>query len=507
VKGAGTDIGVIHFVGIGGIGMSGIAEVMRNLGYRVQGSDVAEGASVERLRERGIPVAIGHAADNLGEAAVVVVSTAVKRDNPEVAAALEARIPVVRRAEMLAELMRLKRTVAVAGTHGKTTTTSMVAALLDAGGLDPTVINGGIIESYGSNARLGQSEWMVVEADESDGSFLRLDGTIAVVTNIDPEHLDHYGSFDAVREAFVEFIENVPFYGAAVLCVDHPEVQKAIARVRDRRVVTYGFSAQADWRAENVRPQAGGNLFDAVHVARARGEDDARRVIADVALPMPGRHNVQNALAAIAVAAELGCEDETIRTGFAKFSGVRRRFSRVGEVALPGGSAVVIDDYAHHPVEIRAVLSAAREAAGQGGGQADGWAGGRVIAVVQPHRYTRLRDLMGEFQSAFNDVDMVFAAPVYSAGEAPIAGVDSAALLAGLKARGHRSAALVEGPEELAQELAAIVAPGDVVVCLGAGDITRWAAGLAAGIARARDAMEAGPVPGAGTRVLAGGGA
>jgi len=468
MKGVGTDIGTIHFVGIGGIGMSGIAEVMRNLGYSVQGSDIAEGASVERLRSRGIKVMIGHDAANLGEAVVVVTSTAVRRDNPEVAAALEARIPVVRRAEMLAELMRLKRTVAVAGTHGKTTTTSMVAALLDAGGIDPTVINGGIIESYGSNARLGGSEWMVVEADESDGSFLRLDGTIAVVTNIDPEHLDHYGSFDAVKEAFVEFIENVPFYGAAVLCIDHPEVQKVIARVRDRRVITYGFSAQADWRAEHIRIQdastGGGNLFDAVHTDR----DGNRRAVSNIALPMPGRHNVQNALAAIAVAAELGCDDDTIRTGFARFGGVRRRFTRVGEVA----GAAVIDDYAHHPVEIRAVLSAAREAAS-----------GRVIAVAQPHRYTRLRDLMGEFQGCFNDADIVFVAPVYAAGEKPIDGIDAAALVKGLKDRGHRSASEIEGPAELAERLAGLLAPGDMVVCLGAGDITKWAAGLAGEIA------------------------
>ena len=459
-----TDIGTIHFVGIGGIGMSGIAEVMHNLGYSVQGSDLAEGASVERLRTRGIKVMVGHDAANLGDAAVVVTSTAVKRDNPEVAAALEARVPVVRRAEMLAELMRLKRTVAVAGTHGKTTTTSMVAALLDAGGIDPTVINGGIIESYGSNARLGDSEWMVVEADESDGSFLRLDGTIAVVTNIDPEHLDHYGSFDAVKEAFVEFIENVPFYGAAVLCIDHSEVQKVIARVRDRRVITYGFSAQADWCAEDVRPREGGNLFDAIHTDR----DGNRRTIADVALPMPGRHNVQNALAAIAVAVELGCSDETIRAGFARFGGVRRRFTRVGEVA----GATVIDDYAHHPVEIRAVLSAAREAAR-----------GRVIAVAQPHRFTRLRDLMGEFQGCFNDADIVFVAPVYSAGEPSLSGVDSAALVRGLRDRGHRAAEEIGGPAELAERLAGLLAAGDMVVCLGAGDITKWAAGLAGEIA------------------------
>ena len=472
MKGVGTDIGTIHFVGIGGIGMSGIAEVMKNLGYVVQGSDIAEGASVERLRGRGIKVMVGHDAANLGDAAVVVTSTAVRRDNPEVAAALEARIPVVRRAEMLAELMRLKRTVAIAGTHGKTTTTSMVAALLDAGGVDPTVINGGIIESYGSNARLGDSEWMVVEADESDGSFLRLDGTIAVVTNIDPEHLDHYGSFDAVKEAFVEFIENVPFYGAAVLCIDHPEVQKVIARVRDRRVITYGFSAQADWRAESIRVQdastGGGNLFDAIHTDR----DGNRRTISNIALPMPGRHNVQNALAAIAVAVELGCDDDTVRAGFALFGGVRRRFTRVGEVA----GATVIDDYAHHPVEIRAVLSAAREAV-------SGSLGGRVIAVAQPHRFTRLRDLMSEFQGCFNDADMVFVAPVYAAGEQPIAGIDSAGLVKGLKDRGHRAAAEVEGPAELAERLAGLLAPGDMVVCLGAGDITKWAANLAGEIA------------------------
>ena len=467
MKGVGTEIGTIHFVGIGGIGMSGIAEVMHNLGYSVQGSDLAEGASVERLRKRGIEVFVGHDAANLGDAAVVVTSTAVKRDNPEVAAALDRRIPVVRRAEMLAELMRLKKTVAVAGTHGKTTTTSMIAALLDAGGVDPTVINGGIIESYGSNARLGGSEWMVVEADESDGSFLRLDGTIAVVTNIDPEHLDHYGSFDAVKTAFVEFIENVPFYGLAVLCIDHPEVQAVIGKVRDRRVLTYGLSAQADLRGENIRSQDAGNMFDAV----LRDRDGHERRIASIFLPMPGRHNVQNALAAIAVALEMGCEEDTIRSGFAQFGGVRRRFTSVGEV----GGATVIDDYAHHPVEIRAVLAAAREAAQ-----------GRVIAVVQPHRFTRLRDLMSDFQACFNDADMVYAAPVYPAGEAPIEGVSSAALVEGMRASGHRSASGIAGPDELAAALAGVVRPGDYVVCLGAGDITKWAAGLADGIAAQR---------------------
>ncbi|WP_292959802.1 MULTISPECIES: UDP-N-acetylmuramate--L-alanine ligase [unclassified Novosphingobium] len=473
MKGVGTDIGTIHFVGIGGIGMSGIAEVMHNMGYSVQGSDIAESYVVEGLRKRGIAVMIGHKAENVEGAAVVVTSTAVRRENPEVVAALEARVPVVRRAEMLAELMRLKNTVAVAGTHGKTTTTSMVAALLDAGGVDPTVINGGIINSYGSNARLGASDWMVVEADESDGSFLRLDGTLAIVTNIDPEHLDHYGSFDRVKSAFVEFIENVPFYGAAMLCIDHPEVQAIIPKVRDRRVITYGFSAQADVRGEGVTPIPGGNRFTAV----LRQRDGSFRRIEGIELPMPGRHNVQNALAAVAVAVEMGVSDDLIRAGFGKFGGVKRRFTKVGEIAVDGGSAVVIDDYGHHPVEIRAVLAAAREGVQN-----------RVIAVVQPHRFTRLRDHMEDFQGAFNDADVVYVAPVYPAGEAPIEGVDAAALVEGVKARGHRSAHLIAGADALAQELAPLVQPGDMIVCLGAGDITKWAAGLADAIAQQRGA-------------------
>ncbi|WP_336959261.1 UDP-N-acetylmuramate--L-alanine ligase [Sphingobium aquiterrae] len=467
MRGVATDIGTIHFIGIGGIGMSGIAEVMHNLGYKVQGSDMAEGYVIEGLRKKGINVMIGHKAENLGDAAVVVTSTAIKRGNPEVELALEHRIPVIRRAEMLAELMRLKSTVAVAGTHGKTTTTSMVAALLDAGGVDPTVINGGIINSYGSNARLGNSEWMVVEADESDGSFLRLDGTIAVVTNIDPEHLDHYGSFDKVKDAFVEFVENVPFYGAALLCLDHPEVQAILPRVQDRRIVTYGFSAQADIRGDNVVSFPGGNRFD----VQIRERDGAIRRIEGIEMPMPGRHNVLNAMAAIGVALHMGIDDKTIQTGFAKFGGVKRRFTKVGEIAVPGGSATVIDDYGHHPVEIKAVLAAAREGAK-----------GRVIAVVQPHRYTRLHDLMDEFQQAFNDADVVYAAPVYPAGEQPIEGVDSAALVAGLKRRGHRAAAVIEGPEALANALAADLQPDDMVICLGAGDITKWAAGLAGAV-------------------------
>ena len=467
MKGVGTDIGTIHFIGIGGIGMSGIAEVMHNLGYQVQGSDVAEGYVVEGLRAKGIKVMIGHKAENLGDAAVVVTSTAIKRGNPEVELALENRVPVIRRAEMLAELMRLKSTVAIAGTHGKTTTTSMVAAQLDAGGVDPTVINGGIINSYGSNARLGNSDWMVVEADESDGSFLRLDGTIAVVTNIDPEHLDHYGSFDAVKDAFVEFVENVPFYGAAMLCLDHPEVQAILPRVQDRRIVTYGFSAQADIRGENVQPVPGGNRFD----VQIRERDGATRRIEGIELPMPGRHNVLNAMAAIGVALQMGIDDATIQTGFAKFGGVKRRFTKVGEIPAGAGVATVIDDYGHHPVEIKAVLAAAREGAK-----------GRVIAVVQPHRFTRLRDLMDDFQQAFNDADIVYAAPVYTAGEQPIEDVDSAALVAGLKRRGHRNAATVADADDLARVIAADVQADDMIICLGAGDITKWAAGLSAAV-------------------------
>jgi UDP-N-acetylmuramate--alanine ligase len=467
MKGVAKDIGTIHFVGIGGIGMSGIAEVMHNLGYSVQGSDVAEGYVVQGLRSRGIPVTIGHQAENLGDAAVVVVSTAIVRTNPEVEAAYQRRIPVVRRAEMLAELMRLKSTIAVAGTHGKTTTTSMVAALLDAGGVDPTVINGGIINQYGSNARLGDSEWMVVEADESDGSFLRLDGTYAIVTNIDPEHLDHYGSFDKAKDAYVEFVENVPFYGAALLCLDHPEVQAIIPRVRDRRIVTYGFAASADVRGVNVTPHHGGNRFEAI----IRNRDGTTRSIEGIELPMPGRHNVQNALAAIGVALELGIPDATIQQGFAKFGGVKRRFTKVGEVS----GVTIIDDYGHHPVEIRAVLAAARESAE-----------GRVIAVVQPHRFTRLGNLMDEFAQAFNDADMVYVTPVYAAGELPIDGVNSDALVENVQRRGHRAVAAIESEDALAKTLAGVIQPKDMVICLGAGDITKWAANLAGAIEEAR---------------------
>lgn len=464
-------VGPIHFVGIGGIGMSGIAEVMRNLGFEVQGSDIAESAVVDMLRGMGIAVHIGHRAENLGNAAVVVTSTAIKPGNPEVELALTRRVPVVRRAEMLAELMRLKSTVCIAGTHGKTTTTSMVAALLDAGGLDPTVINGGVINSYGSNARLGQGAWMVVEADESDGSFLRLPPTLAVVTNIDPEHLDHYGTFDAVRDAFRAFIEKVPFYGAAILCLDHPEVQAMIPTVSDRRIVTYGFAGQADIRGEALRHEAGGTRFDVT----LRTFGSAERRFADLFLPMPGRHNVLNALAAVGVADQLQIPEDRIRAAFAGFAGVKRRFTKVGEVAIAGGDPVsIIDDYGHHPVEVRSVLAAARESVRA-----------KVVAVVQPHRFTRLHDLFDEWQSAFNDADIVVLAPVYPAGEQPIPGITHEALAESLRRAGHRQVLTVAGEAELAPLLAPLLAAGDMVVCLGAGSITGWAARLGPALAKA----------------------
>ncbi len=456
----------IHFVGIGGIGMSGIAELMVNLGYEVQGSDLARNANVERLARLGVEVFSGHDAAHVARADVVVVSSAIAPDNPEVTAARARHLPIVRRAEMLAELMRLKYCVSVAGSHGKTTTTSLCAAMLEAGGFDPTVVNGGIINAYGSNARLGAGDWMVVEADESDGSFVKLPATLAVVTNIDPEHLDFYGDFDAEKAAFLQFLENIPFYGAAVLCLDHPEVQGLIARLGDRRVVTYGFSPQAQIRGENLRFADGAAAFD-VAFAERRGRP-ARR-IEGLRLEMPGRHNVQNALAAIAVADEMGIAEETIRRTLAGFRGVRRRFTKVGEAA----GVTVIDDYGHHPVEIAAVLGAAREA----------WPSRRVIAVVQPHRFSRLEALFEEFCTAFNDADRVIVTPVYAAGEAPRPGIDHEALARGLVERGHRSVAIAEGEKDLPRVLMRDLRPGDLVVCLGAGSISRWAQDLPARLA------------------------
>ncbi len=458
-------IGTLHFVGIGGIGMSGIAEILHNLGYKVQGSDVAENANVKRLIGLGVPVVIGHAAANVAEAQVVVVSSAVKPDNPEVVAARERLIPVVRRAEMLAELMRLKWSIAIAGTHGKTTTTSLVAAMLDAAQLDPTVINGGIINAYGTNARLGAGDWMVVEADESDGTFTKLPATIAVVTNIDPEHLDYWKDFSALRQGFHHFVANIPFYGFATLCIDHPEVQALIPQVPERRIVTYGFSPQADVRAVNLRLNGAGARFDAT-IDDRHGETTTFR---DLHLPLVGEHNVQNSLAAIAVAHEMGIDQATIRRALSGIKGVRRRFTRTGEAA----GLTVIDDYGHHPVEIAAVLKAARSAT-QGG----------VIAVVQPHRYTRLKNLFEEFCTCFNDADAVIVAEVYPAGEPPIEGVDRDALVAGLRAHGHRRVVPLADPEGLAALVLELARPGDIVVCLGAGSITNWAYALPQAIER-----------------------
>lgn len=456
-------IGRIHFVGIGGIGMSGIAEVLNNLGYQVQGSDVSESANVQRLRDLGISIMIGHDAKNVADAQVVVVSSAIKSDNPEVAAAQMRMVPVVRRAEMLGELMRLKWAIAVGGTHGKTTTTSMVAALIDAAGLDPTVINGGIINAYGTNARLGDGEWMVVEADESDGTFVKLPATIAIVTNMDPEHLDFYGTFDVEKEAFRTFVQNIPFYGFAALCIDHPEVQALIGRINDRRLITYGMSPQAEIRAENLRNRPGGVEFD-VRIA-SRGESP--RVVESLLLPMFGSHNVQNALAAIAIANEMGIDDETIARGLKSFAGVKRRFTKTGET----NGITVIDDYGHHPVEISAALQAARDVSR-----------GKVIAVVQPHRYTRLRDLFEEFCTCFNDADVVIVSNVHEAGEHPIEGVDRDALVQGLQTRGHRRVLPLNDPSDLANIVHGIAEAGDLVICLGAGSITGWAQDLPAAL-------------------------
>lgn len=462
-------IGTIHFVGIGGIGMSGIAEVLHTLGYNVQGSDLSDNYNVKRLRALGIPVYVGHVPDNIGTAQVVVISSAVKPDNPEVRAARERLLPVVRRAEMLAELMRLKWSIAIGGTHGKTTTTTMIASLLDTAGFDPTVINGGIVNAWGSNARLGKGDWLVAEADESDGTFLKLPATIAVVTNIDPEHMDHYGSFDAVRAAYVAFVENIPFYGFAALCIDHPEVQAMIPRVSDRKVLTYGFSPQADVRAIDVEIGPEGCRYTIQFTDRKTGDQE---LLTDVWLPMVGAHNVQNSLAAAAVAREMGIDHALLKRALAEFKGVKRRFTKTGEV----DGITIIDDYGHHPVEIAAVLKAARAAT----------RGGQVIAIVQPHRFTRLRDLFEGFCTCFNDADAVIVADVYAAGEAPIDGINRDALVAGLRERGHRAAAALGDPTEIAAMVDSLAKSGDLVVLLGAGSITGWAHALPDELAQRR---------------------
>jgi len=456
------DIGLIHFIGIGGIGMSGIAEVLKTLGYEVQGSDMAENANVERLRAMGVKVFKGHAAENLGDARIVVISSAIKPDNPELREARSRHLPVVRRAEMLAELMRFKSAIAVGGTHGKTTTTSLTGTLLEAGGLDPTVVNGGIINSLGTNVRIGKGEWMVVEADESDGTFVKLPADVVIVTNIDPEHLDHYGTFDRAKEAFLQFVHNIPFYGFAVMCTDHPEVQALSGRVTDRRVISYGTNPQADVRVHGIGHDGAKSRFSVTINDRRSGKVTE---ISDLEMPMPGEHNVLNATAAIAVAHELGVSAEDIRSGLAGFEGVRRRFTPAGE----WNGVQIFDDYGHHPVEIAAVLKAARKVAGEG----------RVIAVKQPHRYTRLRDLFEEFATCFNEADTVIVAPVYEAGEQPIEGYDHEALAAAIHDRGHRDVRVISGEDELPRAVREAARPGDVVICLGAGSISLWAHGLA----------------------------
>ncbi|ALG89829.1 MULTISPECIES: UDP-N-acetylmuramate--L-alanine ligase [Actibacterium] len=458
-----TDVGPIHFVGIGGIGMSGIAEVLLNLGYTVQGSDLKASKITDRLAGLGATIFVGQRAENLENAEVVVISSAIKPGNPELDAARRMGLPVVRRAEMLAELMRLKSNVAVAGTHGKTTTTTMVATLLDAGGLDPTVINGGIIHAYGSNARMGEGEWMVVEADESDGTFNRLPATIAIVTNIDPEHMEHWGTFENLRQGFYDFVSNIPFYGLAVCCTDHPEVQALVGRVTDRRVVTFGFNAQADVRAVNLTYKAGVAHFDIA----LQAED---MVIEGCSLPMPGDHNVSNALAAVAVARQLGMKRDEIRAALAAFGGVNRRFTKVGEV----NGVTVIDDYGHHPVEIAAVLKAARQATD-----------GRVIAVHQPHRYSRLHTLFDDFCTCFNDADVVAIAEVFAAGEDPIEGASRDDLVSGLIRHGHRHARAIVSEDDLVRLVREQAGPGDMVVCLGAGTISAWANNLPARLEKA----------------------
>lgn len=454
-----TGIGLIHFVGIGGIGMSGIAEILHHLDYKIQGSDLNANANVKRLQEKGINIKIGHSSENVADASVVVISSAVKKDNPEVIAAREAFIPVVRRAEMLGELMRLKWAVGVGGTHGKTTTTSMIATLFDEAGLDPTVINGGIINAYGTNARLGSGNWMVVETDESDGSFTKLPATICVVTNMDPEHLDHYKDFDAVRKAYQTFVENIPFYGFGVLCIDHPEVQALVAKVKDRKILTYGFSPQADVRAVNVITEPDGTSFDVHFTDRKTNETTT---LLGMKMPIMGLHNVQNVLSTLAIGWHLDFDEDTLRHAFRKYKGVKRRFTCTGKTE----GVTIIDDYAHHPVEIVATLKSAAQAKGDQG---------RVIAVMQPHRYSRLKDLLAEFCTCFNDADIVIVADVFAAGEKPIDGASQEALVEGLHAHGHRDVRALDKDENLAELISETAKPHDYVICMGAGSISSWA--------------------------------
>ncbi len=459
--------GTLHFVGIGGIGMSAMAELLHQLGYAVQGSDASDGANIARLREQGIRCMIGHDAQNICDAegqtvSGIVVTAVVPPDNPEIVAARAKKIPLIQRSELLAEVMRVKSSVGVAGTHGKTTTTSIVGQLLEAGGFDPTILNGGIINAYGTNTRIGKGKWVVVEADEAYGTFLRLRPTIAIVTNIDPEHLDYYETFDNVRAAFRHFVDATPFYGCAVLCLDHPEVQKLAGQITDRRVITYGTNRQAELRAKNIRLTPQGGYFD----LRINGDlSPEKRTIRNIHIPVPGQHNILNALAGIAVALQMGMDDDTIVQTLAKFSGVKRRFTKTGET----DGVTIIDDYAHHPVEVSTVLRAARGVVEKGG---------RVIAVFQPHRYSRVHDLFDDFCTAFNDADAVLVADVYSAGEEPIAGCEKEDIVAGLIHSGHKNAAILRSENDLADRVAHLTRSGDIVICMGAGSITKWAYAL-----------------------------
>lgn len=459
-------IGKIHFIGIGGIGMSGIAEVLYSLGYEVQGSDMSDSANVKRLHDQGIEVFVGHTAQNVKDAAIVVISSAIKDENPELKAARNARKTIVRRAEMLAEIMRLKWSIAIAGTHGKTTTTTMVGAMLEEAGYDPTIINGGIIHKYGTNTRIGASDWIVAEADESDGTFTKLPTTVAVVTNIDPEHMESYGSYDNIKAAFRRFIDNLPFYGFAVMCLDHPAVQEMIPALADRRVITYGFNPQADVQVSNIRTGPDGSTFDVTFSGILNNDKD--ETVRDVFMPMLGDHNISNSLASLAIAHEMGVPVATMKTALKNFSGVKRRFTKTGE----SNGVTVIDDYAHHPVEIKAVLKAARQAVEK--------SGKKVIAVMQPHRYTRLHDLFEDFCTCFNDADSVMIADVYEAGEDPIAGADKQHLVAGIIERGHKHTQELPDTESLPRMVSDIAEEGDYVICLGAGNISAWAYDLPA---------------------------
>lgn len=461
----------IHFVGIGGIGMSGIAEVLFNLGYKVSGSDVIESANIKRLRELGLMIHLGHDATNITHAQIVVVSTAVSKENPEVLAAKQQGIAVVQRAEMLAELMRLKFSVAISGTHGKTTTTSLMAALFDEAGLHPTIINGGILNAYHTNARLGSGDWVIAEADESDGSFTKLFPTFAVVTNIDEDHMDFYKDFDDIRKAFSTFLERIPFYGAAIMCVDHPEVEKMAKTLLDKRVITYGFSKDAHVRGVNIVQTPEGTSFDvditpSSHASLYRQENIAvtllPRRIKNLFLPMVGMHNVQNVLSVVAMALELGFSDAVIKNALSHFKGVKRRFTQVGQCH----GMTIIDDYAHHPVEIQTTLKAARQATT-----------GRVIAVLQPHRYSRLNAFFEDFVHSLDLADIAIIAPVFSAGESPLEGVNSTTLAQRMHALGHNVYEITE-QSDLAPLLRHIGQPGDLILCMGAGSITYWAASL-----------------------------